>query len=119
MDLTEIRGKIDAIDDKILDLFIERMNLTLDVAKFKAANNMVVFQGDREQFIIDNVCENTPEPLRKSAAFLFMNIMDISKCSQINEICPDIEIKYTDKIKPKASVAVQGIEGAYGHAACK
>ena len=119
MDLTEIRGKIDAIDDKILNLFIERMNLALDVAKFKAANNMVVFQGDREKIIIDNVRENSPKSLKKSAAFLFMNIMDISKCAQINEICPDIEIKFTDKIKEKASVAVQGIEGAYGHAACK
>lgn len=119
MDLNEIRGKIDSIDDKILDLFIERMNLSLDVAKFKSANNMVVFQGEREKFIIDNVRENAPEPLKKSAAFLFMNIMDISKCAQINEISPDFKINFTDKIKERASVAVQGIEGAYGHAACK
>ncbi len=119
MDLTEIRGKIDAIDDKMLELFIERMNLALDVAKYKAANNMVVFQGDRERYIIESVKKNTPDPLKKSAAFLFMNIMDISKCSQINEICPDMKMEYTDKIKSRASVAVQGIEGAYGHAACK
>lgn len=119
MDLPEIRAKIDAIDDIMLDLFIQRMNLALDVAKYKAENNMVVFQSDREKFIIDNVKQNAPDELKKSAAFLFMNIMDISKCSQINAICPDIDIKYTDKAKPRASVAVQGIEGAYGHAACK
>lgn len=119
MDLGEIRTKIDAIDDKILDLFIERMNLATEVAKYKAANNMVVFQSDRERFIIDNVKKNSPEELKKSAAFLFMNIMDISKVSQINEITPDIEIPHINEPKEHPSVGVQGIEGAYGHAAAK
>ncbi len=119
MDLSEIRVKIDEIDDKILDLFIERMNLSTEVAKYKAANNMVVFQSDREKFIIDNVKQSSPKELRKSAAFLFMNIMDISKVSQINAITPDIEIPYITEAKPRPSVAVQGIEGAYGHTAAK
>lgn len=117
MDLGEIRKKIDAIDDKMLDLFIERMNLATDVARYKAANNMVVFQSDREKFIIDNVKENSPEELRKSAAFLFMNIMDISKVSQINAITPGYNIEFTNKRKERPAAAVQGIEGAYGHAA--
>ena len=95
MNLGEIRKKIDKIDDEMLDLFLERMGLATEVAKYKAANNMVVFQSDREKFIIDSVKENSPEELRKSAAFLFMNIMDISKVSQINAITPDIDIPYT------------------------
>lgn len=119
MDLSEIRKQIDEIDDKILDLFIERMNLATEVAKYKAANNMVVFQSDRERFIIDNVKKNSPEELKKSAAFLFMNIMDISKVSQINEITPDVEIPHIKQPKERPSVGVQGIEGAYGHAAAK
>ncbi len=119
MDLSEIRVKIDKLDDEILELFLERMELASDVAKYKAANNMVVFQSDREKFIIDNVKRNSPEELRKSAAFLFMNIMDISKVSQINEITPDAEIPHIKEAKLRPSVAVQGIEGAYGHAAAK
>lgn len=119
MELNEIRVKIDEIDDKILDLFLERMELAVDVAKYKAANNMVVFQSDREKFIIDNVKKSTPEKLRKSAAFLFMNIMDISKVSQINAITPDEEIPHISAPRERPSVAVQGIEGAYGHAAAK
>lgn len=119
MDLSEIRGKIDALDTEILDLFIERMNLTTDVARYKAENNMVVFQSDREKSIIKSVKENSPDELKKSAAFLFMNIMDISKVSQINAITPDFEIAFADKAKQRPSVAVQGIEGAYGHTAAK
>lgn len=119
MDLNEIRGKIDGIDDKILELFIERMKLANDVAKYKAENNMVIFQGDREKAIINDVCSKTPEGLKKSAAFFFYNIIDISKCSQINEITPDEEIPHESEIKSNPIVAVQGIEGAYGHAAYK
>lgn len=119
MDLTEIRKQIDKIDDQMLDLFLERMDLATEVAKYKAANNMVVFQHDREKFIINNVKENSPEELKKSAAFLFMNIMDISKVSQINAITPDTDIPYTPIAKERPSVAVQGIEGAYGHTAAK
>lgn len=119
MDLTEIRGKIDEIDDKILELFVERMELATEVAKYKAANNMVVFQSAREKAIIDDICGKTPEKLVNSAAFLFYNIMDISKCSQINEITPDEPLLYESKIKENPVVAVQGIEGAYGHAAYK
>lgn len=117
MDLSEIRKQIDAIDDKVLELFIERMHLAGDVAKYKAENNMVVFQADREKAIITSVKERTPEELRRSASFLFMNIMDISKCSQINAITPDIEIPHRGQIKERPSVAVQGTTGAYGHAA--
>lgn len=119
MELGEIRIKIDEIDDKILDLFLERMRLATDVARYKSEHGMVVFQGDRERFIIDSVKKNSPEELRKSAAFLFMNIMDISKVSQINAITPDAEIPHASQAKKRPSVAVQGIEGAYGHAAAK
>ena len=119
MDLSEIRGKIDGIDDEILELFVERMKLAADVAKYKAANNMPVFQGGREKAVIDDVCSKTPDNLKNSAAFLFYNIMDISKCSQINEITPDEPLLFKDKIKDNPTVAVQGIEGAYGHAAYK
>lgn len=119
MELSEIRIKIDEIDDKILDLFLERMKLATDVARYKSEHGMVVFQGDRERFIIDSVKKNSPEELRKSAAFLFMNIMDISKVSQINAITPDAEIPHASEAKKRPAVAVQGIEGAYGHTAAK
>ncbi len=117
LDLSEIRKDIDKIDEQLLELFRQRMELAGDVARYKAANNMVVFQGDRERAIIDRVKERSPEELKKSAAFLFMNIMDISKCAQQNDITPDAPIPHLTKILDKPSVAVQGTEGAYGHVA--
>ena len=63
LDLAEIRKDIDAIDGQLLELFKQRMELAGGVARYKAANNMVVFQGDREKAIIDRVKENSPEEL--------------------------------------------------------
>lgn len=117
LDLNEIRKDIDKIDVQLLELFKQRMTLTGDVARYKAANNMVVFQGDREKAIIERVKANAPDELKKSAAFLFMNIMDISKCAQANDITPDKPIPHLTLVMDKPSVAVQGTEGAYGHAA--
>lgn len=117
LDLSEIRKNIDKIDDQLLDLFRQRMDLTCQVAQYKAAHNMVVFQSEREKAIIQSVRDRSPEELKSSAEFLFTNIMDISKCRQNNAITPAVEIPHKTAIKPGATVAVQGISGAYGHAA--
>ena len=119
LDLGEIRKNIDIIDDKLLDLFKERMQLTCQVAQYKAEHNMVVFQSEREKQIIRSVRDRSPEELKSSAEFLFTNIMDISKCRQNNAITPAVQIPHADKIKDKPIVAVPGIAGAYGHAAAQ
>ena len=43
MDLLEIREKIDAIDDKIIELYKERMALSKEVGVIKAHTEKVVF----------------------------------------------------------------------------
>lgn len=117
LDLSEIRKNIDSIDDRLLELFRQRMELTCQVAQYKAAHNMVVFQSEREKAIIRSVRDRSPDDLKSSAEFLFTNIMDISKCRQNNAITPAVEIPHRTEIKQGATVAVQGISGAYGHAA--
>lgn len=119
LDLGEIRKNIDAIDDQLLELFKQRMGLTRKVAEYKAAHNMVVFQSEREKAIIRSVRDRSPEELKSSAEFLFTNIMDISKCGQNNAITPAVSIPHGTQIKHTPDVAVQGIEGAYGHAAAQ
>lgn len=117
LDLSDIRKNIDSIDDQLLELFRQRMELTCQVAQYKAAHNMVVFQSEREKAIIRSVRDRSPDDLKSSAEFLFTNIMDISKCRQNNAITPAVEIPHRTEIKQGATVAVQGISGAYGHAA--
>ena len=52
MDLATIREKIDAIDAEIIALLAKRQALMPDVAAYKKAHNLPLYQPDREQAII-------------------------------------------------------------------
>ena len=100
MGLKELRDKIDITDSQILSLFLERMNLCREVADYKKINNMPVFQGGREQEVIDRIKKLTKNPeLENGMAALFTTIMDISKILQNRQILSDnreIEYKVPD-----------------------
>ena len=58
MNLDSIRNKIDEIDHELVSLFHMRMNLVKEVANYKIANNMPIFNPSREQDILNKL---TPE----------------------------------------------------------
>ena len=62
MDLKELRNGIDDIDGEILRLFMKRMELCRDVAEYKREHDMPVFQGGREQEIVDRIKRLTGDP---------------------------------------------------------
>ena len=120
MQLEEIREKINDIDDRIAELFIERVGLCLDVSRYKIENSMPVFQSDREQFILDKMAEKFPDELKSSSQVLYQTIMDISKCRQYQEFFADrrtIEHFPLDLDKP-CKVAVPGTNGSFSQIAC-
>ena len=80
MDLAKIRKEIDATDDQILSLFLKRMELCVGVAKYKKENNMQVFQGKREQEILERIKSESPDDLAVVAFELFYCLLDISIC---------------------------------------
>ncbi|MGN0643124.1 MAG: bifunctional chorismate mutase/prephenate dehydratase [Huintestinicola sp.] len=120
MDLNQIRKDIDGIDAKMLELFIERMELCRKVAEYKIENNLPVMQGNREKDIIDSVKKNSPERLAQASAVLFTEIMDISKCLQAEEFTKNKTYESPRVFQPKSAevIACQGTSGAYSEAAC-
>ena len=42
MELSEIREKIDAVDDQLLDLFLQRMDLSEEVAAYKNEHHLPI-----------------------------------------------------------------------------
>ena len=46
MELNELRGQIDQIDDQLVKLFVERMNLSAQVADYKKANHLPIYVPD-------------------------------------------------------------------------
>ncbi|MBR4941988.1 MAG: chorismate mutase, partial [Clostridia bacterium] len=52
MNLPEIREQLNQIDDSLLDLFLKRMDLSLQVAEYKKENNLPILDKAREREII-------------------------------------------------------------------
>jgi chorismate mutase/prephenate dehydratase len=55
MDLDELRAKIDEIDDKLLELFNERMELVHKVGELKNTTNSPIYRPEREQSILNRL----------------------------------------------------------------
>lgn len=120
MDLEGLRSKINDIDDQIAELFIKRMELCLDVSRYKIENDLPVFQGSREKFILEKMADKFPAELKSSSEVLYQTIMDISKCRQYQEFFADkssIEHSPLELEKP-CKVAVPGTSGSFSQIAC-
>lgn len=126
MDLQDIRKRIDGIDGEIAKLYVQRMELALDVAKAKAEGGLPIENRQREKQIVSRVASDMPEELKLYGKQLFETLFETSKAYQYSvldvkspikdEICKAIE----NGMKPfpiQASVACQGVEGAYAYLA--
>lgn len=120
MDLTEIRNRIDEIDDQLLSLFLERMECAEEVAKYKKANNLPILNKTREREILASVQEKAGDKALY-AHHLFSTLMELSKASQSEllsggtAISSKIEemLSAEEACFPKSGmVACQGVEGS-------
>lgn len=86
--LEELREKIDALDDQIVDLLGERFRLILEVSNLKKEQNLEVYQSSREQEILVRVLERGKQydlnPLLLQA--LFLQIFAVSKRNQGKQV---------------------------------
>lgn len=118
MNLEECRNKIDEIDKELLKLFTERMNIVKNVAEYKRDNNLPILNTNREQQVIDNKLKNSPDNIHEYVKSFFVNLMEISKCYQLNFINnkKDISFDCNDLIdNHNIKVICQGTKGAYQH----
>ena len=127
MELKDYRKKIDAVDEDILRLFMQRMELSEKIASWKQENNMAVLDLRREQEKLRAMEELAPEELKDGTFSLFSMLMELSRVRQNQILHPhsptrdSIEraLQETDPLFPeKATVACQGVEGAYSGIAC-
>ncbi len=127
LDLTQIRGKINKIDDEIADLFQQRMMLANDVAQYKRENDMAVYDRRRERDIINRISLQVNDDLSSYAKILYSTLFQLSRSYQFKKLIPDSQItgdmkasiELTPQLFPRcARVACQGVEGAYTQSAC-
>ena len=79
MELKDYRELIDAIDREIVRLFLTRMDVVAEIARYKEARGLPVFQADREKEKLAAVTEGAPEGLKDSLRELYAFVMRLSR----------------------------------------
>ena len=125
--LVEYRKQITEIDEELTRLFVRRMDVAGEVAKYKREHGIPVLNASVEREKLRHITESVPEEYEEYAASLYSLIFELSRSRQNrligggSEIAEQIEkaIAETPPLFPqKASVACQGVEGAYSQIAC-
>ena len=78
--IDEARNKINVIDEKMVELFEERMAAVLDVLRYKKEHNLAVFDGKREEEIIKrNINFLKNKELKNYYLDFFNSLLNVSK----------------------------------------
>lgn len=126
--IQELRNRIDEIDDSLASLFNERMRVAKEIGEEKAKAHANVTDYGREKEIINRVCKRVDEDKIVYAKQTFDVLFDVSKAyqTQFAEVESelgkkiDLALKNTQEDFPvSATVACQGIMGAYSMLACE
>lgn len=79
MELEQIRMQINEVDDRIAQLFCQRMQLCSDVATYKHANDLRIRDRARDEVIYTRVCDAVPPHLRQYVRQLYQTMLEISR----------------------------------------
>lgn len=127
MDINMLRMKIDDINHQMVKLFVERMDVSMDIARYKAENGLPVLDKERERTILNRMALEAGEPFEDYTQVLFRTLFELSRSYQsslminANSLAGHIKdaMKNTPQLFPRrAVVACQGVEGAYSQQAC-
>lgn len=126
MDLNTYRKEIDQIDDQIVRLFQERMDVAAKIAEYKKTQGMPILQPAREREKLAEVSGKSREDMQSYVRVLYSLLFELSRTYQErgnrSELFDKIEyaIEHTPRLFPQtATVACQGVEGAYSQLACE
>ena len=128
MDLKELRGQIDEIDDQLVKLFCQRMDIAAQVAQYKKEQGLPILMPAREREKLQDVSQKAGPEMAGYTRTLYTMLFELSRSYQskifggsqalYNSITKAIDS--TPKLFPQsAMVACQGVEGAYSQLACE
>jgi chorismate mutase/prephenate dehydratase len=126
MELSEIRTKIDAVDDQLLSLFLERMALSEEVAAYKNEHHLPILNKQREREILAKVTERAGDKERY-AYHLYSTLFELARSRQAELVSAPTHVAERisaalaagGEVFPQTGlVACQGVEGANSQVAC-
>ena len=127
MELSDYRAQIDRIDRQLVELFAQRMETAAGIAAYKKAHGLPVLDPVRERQKLLEVASQAPEAMRDYTASLYTLLFELSRSYQTrllgtsSALTAEIQsaVSSTPQLFPsQASVACQGVAGAYSQLAC-
>lgn len=123
MELKDLREQINAINQQMLDLFSQRMEVSADIARYKAAHELPILDEAREAEILQNISANANENYRFETVEMFRTLMNLSKMYQLNIVMADTPAQpgavYPPYLPDAKQVVFYGTEGSYSWEAMK
>ncbi|MCL2530907.1 MAG: chorismate mutase [Oscillospiraceae bacterium] len=132
MNLENLRAEIDRVDDALAPLLAQRMELASQVAQAKMANDEQVHHPAREQEVLQRICKNAPDHLQQPLNMIYRTVFLANRARQHRLM---VEAEETSPLRQQltaalergqgnpwpvgASVACQGVEGAFSHIAAR
>ena len=126
MDLNQLRNEIDEIDREMVSLFLRRMNASAQVAEYKREHGMAVLDSARERALLEKISRLSGDEFEEYSRTLYATILSLSRSHQYKQLGIESPlyqeitqaIETTPRIFPeRATVACQGVEGAYSQLA--
>ena len=109
MDLTELRKKIDEIDDELIELFKRRMDIVADIACYKKENGLAIYDPERERQKLYDLTLKASDDNADYIIALYSLLFELSRSSQerILNLCSEnalhdntnSELKYNHVVK--------------------
>lgn len=128
MNLEELRAEIDTVDDSLLQDFAQRMNVVGQIGLEKKSEGLPTLDPAREREKLADIVAKLPPEMEQYGYTLWSMLFEISRSYQSSlnpqpsALRKDIERAIADTqplFPPAATVACQGVEGAYSQLACE
>ena len=126
MELSDIRRRIDEVDDEILSLFLQRMDLSEAVAAYKKGHQLPILNKTREREILSRMAEKAGARERYVYP-LYTTLFQLARTRQQELMeSPTLvgaqiraSLSREEAVFPQTgTVACQGVEGGNSQAAC-
>ena len=128
VDLMILRERINALDDQLRALFLERMEVSAAVADYKRSVGMAVLDPAREEALLARLSAGLDDAHADAVRTLWKQIMELSRALQhrllAHDTCAEAadlreKLTATAALPASAKVACQGRRGAYAHHAAE
>jgi chorismate mutase len=82
MELTRLRGQIDQIDDQLVALFVQRMEVSAAIARYKQEYGMPIHVPAREQEKLAAVAQKSGDEMAAYTQELYKLLFELSRSYQ-------------------------------------